>query len=167
MRMVATEAQMKEQLRTLLVALKRSIDPHQSDSKRYEILRADFDPIWADLTTLCLSDETSAPLTADRIAKEFRARANDSKIGSNFVSGRLKGVNVYNALHWVADEVLRIFGSPVEPSRPLTGGTPIDEYIAELEKDPTMKAKLDEAREKIRRNSAPEMTGVNGKDKQT
>jgi hypothetical protein len=50
--------------------------------------------------------------------------------------------------------------SPLEPARPLTGGVPIDQYVAELEKDPAMKARLDDVREKIRRNSAPGMTGV-------
>lgn len=35
-----------------LVALKRSIDPHQTDPRRYEILREDLDPIWARLYEL-------------------------------------------------------------------------------------------------------------------
>ena len=32
--------------RHALVALKRSIDPHSSDPKRYEILRDDLDAFW-------------------------------------------------------------------------------------------------------------------------
>jgi hypothetical protein len=53
-------------------------------------------------------------VTAVRIAAEFRARANSAKKGEAFVSGRLNGMSVYNALHWMADEVLRIFGSSKE-----------------------------------------------------
>lgn len=39
-------------IRRELVALKRSIDPHVSDPRRYEILRDDLDPIWASLVEL-------------------------------------------------------------------------------------------------------------------
>lgn len=35
--------------RRAFVALKRSIDPHQYDEKRFEILRADFDAFWKDV----------------------------------------------------------------------------------------------------------------------
>lgn len=44
-----------------LVALKRSIDPHQTDSRRYEILREDLDPIWKTLVQLLSGDSPSAP----------------------------------------------------------------------------------------------------------
>ena len=35
--------------RSAFVALKRSIDPHYSDSTRLEILRTDFDAFWAEV----------------------------------------------------------------------------------------------------------------------
>lgn len=41
-----------EQLRRHLVALKRSVDPHISDARKVEILRSDFDPIWAALVAM-------------------------------------------------------------------------------------------------------------------
>lgn len=41
-----------EEIRRELVALKRSIDPHQTDPRRYEILREDLDPIWSRLYDL-------------------------------------------------------------------------------------------------------------------
>lgn len=47
-------------------------------------------------------------------------------------------------------------------ARPLIGGTPIDEYIAELERDPAMKVRLDEIRERLSRkpDAARDGTGV-------
>ena len=41
-----------EEIRRELVALKRSIDPHQTDPRLYQILREDLDPIWARLVEL-------------------------------------------------------------------------------------------------------------------
>lgn len=41
-----------ESLRRELVALKRSIDFHETDPKRYVILRSDFDPIWHRLVDI-------------------------------------------------------------------------------------------------------------------
>jgi hypothetical protein len=41
-------------LRQLLVALKRSIDPHISDPRRVEILRSDIDPIWQEIAGMGL-----------------------------------------------------------------------------------------------------------------
>lgn len=46
-------------LRQVLVQLKRSIDPHESDPTRYVILRKDFDPIWDALVAICTTDETT------------------------------------------------------------------------------------------------------------
>lgn len=53
-----------EQLRTHLVALKRSVDPHISDPRKIEILRVDFNPIWAALVAMCegASEMDEAPL---------------------------------------------------------------------------------------------------------
>lgn len=48
------------ELRQVLVQLKRSIDPHESDPTRYVILRKDFDPIWDFLVEICTADETSS-----------------------------------------------------------------------------------------------------------
>ena len=44
-------------LRETVVALKRSIDPHASDAKRYEILRADLDRLWPDLVAAVEREE--------------------------------------------------------------------------------------------------------------
>lgn len=46
-----------ENIRRELVALKRSIDPHLTDPRRYEILRDDLDPIWGRLEALLHDDE--------------------------------------------------------------------------------------------------------------
>lgn len=39
-------------LHHILVCLKRSIDPHQTDPMRYEVLRTDFDALWVDLVAV-------------------------------------------------------------------------------------------------------------------
>lgn len=54
-----------EFLRRTLTTLRRSIDPHQTDGERYEILRSDFDPIWNDLADLLLLWECNTPPQED------------------------------------------------------------------------------------------------------
>lgn len=64
-----------ESIRRELVALKRSIDPHISDPRRYEILRDDLNPIWGRLEALLHADETPAliPVKDEREIEELRA----------------------------------------------------------------------------------------------
>lgn len=78
-----------ESIRRELVALKRSIDPHLTDPRRYEILRDDLNPIWGRLEALLHTEESEIPLNLtdwekarDAVAVVVRTLKGDERIGA-------------------------------------------------------------------------------------